>query len=125
MPPQMLTAHLALERVPASLETILKDADEVELGTHYGRMARIDFSIHSVGGDRSGGLLSRAQPILASFASAPRSHFQVGMEEESRLQGSMTGTVRWEQFQKIKSQFPLLKPKLHLSYPELQAIAKL
>lgn len=90
MPPQMLTAHLALERVPASLETILKDADEVELGTHYGRVARIDFSIHSAGGDRSGGLLSRAQSILASFASAPRSHSQVGMEEESRLQGSMT-----------------------------------
>jgi hypothetical protein len=38
---------------------------------------------------------------------------------------SWHGTVRWEQFQQIKSQFPLLKPKLHLSYPELQAIAKL
>ena len=90
MPPQMLTAHLALGKVPASHETILKDADEVELGTHYGRKARIDFSIHSAGGDRSGGLLSRAQPILASFAPAPRSHFQVGMEEEILLQGSMT-----------------------------------
>ena len=38
---------------------------------------------------------------------------------------SMRGTVRWEQFQKIKSQFPLLRPKLQLSYPELQATAKL
>lgn len=38
---------------------------------------------------------------------------------------SWHGAVRWEQFQKIKSQFPLLRPKLHLSYPELQAIAKL
>jgi hypothetical protein len=26
---------------------------------------------------------------------------------------------------RIKSQFPLLKPKLHFSYPELQALAKL
>jgi group II intron reverse transcriptase/maturase len=38
---------------------------------------------------------------------------------------SWHGMVGWEQFQQIKSQFPLLRPKLHLSYPELQAIAKL
>jgi hypothetical protein len=38
---------------------------------------------------------------------------------------SWHGMVSWEQFQQIKSQFPLPRPKLHLSYPELQAIAKL
>ena len=38
---------------------------------------------------------------------------------------SWHATVRWEQFQKIKSQFPLLRPKLHLSGHGLQAIAKL
>jgi RNA-directed DNA polymerase len=38
---------------------------------------------------------------------------------------SWHGAVPWEQFQQIKSQFPLLKPKLHFSYPELQALAKL
>jgi group II intron reverse transcriptase/maturase len=38
---------------------------------------------------------------------------------------SWYGLIGWEQFQQIKSQFPLLRPKLHLSYPELQAIAKL
>ena len=38
---------------------------------------------------------------------------------------SWQGTVRWKQFQQIKSQFPLLRPKLYLPYPELQAIAKL
>jgi RNA-directed DNA polymerase len=38
---------------------------------------------------------------------------------------SWHGAVPWEQFQRIKSQFPLLKPKLHFSYPELQALAKL
>ncbi len=36
---------------------------------------------------------------------------------------SWHGTVRWEQFQRIKEQFPLLRPKLHYSYKELQAIA--
>jgi RNA-directed DNA polymerase len=38
---------------------------------------------------------------------------------------SWHGAVPWEQFHRIKSQFPLLKPKLHFSYPELQALAKL
>jgi hypothetical protein len=38
---------------------------------------------------------------------------------------SWHGTVRWEQFQRIKEQFPLLRPRLHYSYKELQAIAKL
>ena len=38
---------------------------------------------------------------------------------------SWHGTVRWEQFHQIKSQFPLLTPKLQLPYPKLQAIAKL
>lgn len=91
MPPQMLAAHLAIERLlPASLGAILRDADEVELGIHYSRKARIDFSIHSASSDLSGRLLSRARPILASFASAPRSHLQVGMQEQCRLHGSMT-----------------------------------
>ncbi len=30
---------------------------------------------------------------------------------------SWHGTVRWEQFQRIKEQFPLLRPKLHYSLP--------
>ena len=90
MPPQMLTAHLALDRVPASLETILKDADEVELGIHYGRMTRVSFSIHTPAGDFNGGLLSRAQPILASFIPNPHSRLKIGMDEQSRLHGWMT-----------------------------------
>jgi len=36
---------------------------------------------------------------------------------------SWHGRIRWEQFQRIKEQFPLLRPKLHHSYRELQAIA--
>jgi RNA-directed DNA polymerase len=37
---------------------------------------------------------------------------------------SWHGTVPWEQFQRIKGQFPLLRPKLHYSYRALQAIAR-
>jgi RNA-directed DNA polymerase len=36
---------------------------------------------------------------------------------------SWHGAIRWEQFQRIKEQFPLLRPKLYLPYPKLQAIA--
>jgi group II intron reverse transcriptase/maturase len=38
---------------------------------------------------------------------------------------SWKGVICWEQFHKLKAQFPLLKPKLYLPYPELQAIARL
>jgi group II intron reverse transcriptase/maturase len=36
---------------------------------------------------------------------------------------SWKATIRWESFQRIKAQFPLLRPKLYLPYRELQAIA--
>jgi hypothetical protein len=36
---------------------------------------------------------------------------------------SWDGAIRWEQFQRSKEQFPLLRPKLYLPYRELQAIA--
>jgi RNA-directed DNA polymerase len=35
------------------------------------------------------------------------------------------GGIAWDVFQQIKTQFPLLRPKLHLSYRESQAIAVL
>src|ERR1700675_4102974 len=38
---------------------------------------------------------------------------------------SWHGTVYWKQFQRIKEQFPLLRPKLYLPYRELQALAAL
>ena len=38
---------------------------------------------------------------------------------------SWTGQICWRQFQQIKERFPLVRPKLHLRYSELQAIAVL
>ena len=38
---------------------------------------------------------------------------------------SWKGVIAWVHFQRIKEHFPLLRPKLHLSYGELQAIATL
>lgn len=88
MPPQMLAAHLALELVPASLETILKDADELELGIHYGRMATINFSIHTRVGDLNAGLLSSAQLILASLLQIP---IRICKSETRNKAASMAG----------------------------------
>jgi RNA-directed DNA polymerase len=36
---------------------------------------------------------------------------------------SWKATIQWKQFQRIKEQFPLLRPKLYLPYRALQAIA--
>ena len=38
---------------------------------------------------------------------------------------SWKGAVRWSVFQRIRTQFPLMRPKLYLPYRELQAIAML
>jgi RNA-directed DNA polymerase len=38
---------------------------------------------------------------------------------------SWKGVIGWARFQRIKAEFPLPRPKLHLSYRELQAIALL
>lgn len=38
---------------------------------------------------------------------------------------SRSGAVTWEAFHQIKTRFPLMRPKLHLPYRALQAIAVL
>ena len=38
---------------------------------------------------------------------------------------SWKGKVWWKEFHRIKAQFPLVRPKLYLPYPKLQAIAML
>lgn len=89
IPPATLIEHLALPTVPVSLETLLKNIDEFELGIHYGRTARIDFSIHACGSDSSRQLLSRAQPVFAGFTRGPREHLQVAMDGQRRINGSV------------------------------------
>jgi hypothetical protein len=46
LPPPALAAHLAFLRGHSPFAAALRNADEVELGVHYGPMTRIDFSIH-------------------------------------------------------------------------------
>jgi hypothetical protein len=44
---------------------------------------------------------------------------------EELLCRSRKGYVAWEVFHRIKSRYPLQRPKLYLPYPKLQAIAVL
>jgi hypothetical protein len=64
--------------------------------------------------------------IAGNLRSLLRAHRAVERDERKVLSSrSWHGAVPWEQFQRIKSQFPMLKPKLHVSYPELRALTKL
>jgi hypothetical protein len=90
IPPATLIEHLAVPTVPVSLEAMLKNTDEVELGIHYGRTARIDFSIQTCGSDSSRQLLSRAQLVLAGFTRDTHSHLQVETDGQRRIHGSVT-----------------------------------
>jgi hypothetical protein len=86
----VLARHMAPHIFPASLETILKDADEVELGIHYGRSARIDFSVHTGNDDFAKQLFDNAQVVLASFTRDTHSHLQVETDDQHRIHGSVT-----------------------------------
>ena len=64
--------------------------------------------------------------IAGNLRSLLRAHRAVERDERKVLSSrSWHGAVPWEQFQRIKSQFPMLKPMLHVSYPELRALTKL
>ena len=64
--------------------------------------------------------------IAGNFRALQRVHRAVERYWHKMLSSrSWDGTIWWEQFHRIKEQFPLLRPKLYLPYRELQAIARL
>jgi len=64
--------------------------------------------------------------IAGNFRALQRVHRAVERYWRKMLSSrSWKGVIAWVQFQRIKEHFPLLRPKLHLSYGELQAIAML
>jgi hypothetical protein len=64
--------------------------------------------------------------IAGNFRALQRVHRAVERYWRKMLSSrSWKGAIWWEQFHRIKEQFPLLRPKLYLPYPELQAIAML
>jgi hypothetical protein len=95
MAPERLNEHLASYALPQS---ILKDADEVAVGIHYGRVARVDFAVHTRDATLIGGFLTRAQPIPTSVSSAVKLHLQTDPVEIDYIRGSFT--VREKEFDK-------------------------
>jgi RNA-directed DNA polymerase len=64
--------------------------------------------------------------IGRNFRALQRVHRAVERYRRKMLSSrSWHGTVYWKQFQRIKEQFPLLRPKLYFRYRELQALAVL
>jgi group II intron reverse transcriptase/maturase len=64
--------------------------------------------------------------IAGNFRALQRVHRAVERYWRKMLSSrSWKGAIWWKAFQQIKERFPLLRPKLHLPYRELQAIAKL
>src|SRR6266702_4794785 len=64
--------------------------------------------------------------IAGNFRAMQRVHRAVERYWRKMLSSrSWKGTVWWKQFQQIKTQFPLLRPRLYLPYAKLQAIAVL
>jgi group II intron reverse transcriptase/maturase len=64
--------------------------------------------------------------IAGNFRALQRVHRAVERYWRRMLSSrSWKGVIGWAHFQRIKEHFPLLRPKLHLSYRELQAIATL
>lgn len=64
--------------------------------------------------------------IAGNFRALQRVHRAVERYWHKMLcSRSWKGGITWDVFQQIKTQYPLLRPKLHFSYRELQAIAVL
>ena len=64
--------------------------------------------------------------IAGNFRALQRVHRAVERYWRKMLSSrSWKGMIGWARFQRIKEYFPLLRPKLHLPYRELQAIATL
>jgi RNA-directed DNA polymerase len=64
--------------------------------------------------------------IAGNFRAMQRVHRAVERYWRKMLSSrSWKGTIWWKQFQQIKTQFPLLRPRLSLPYAKLQAIAVL
>jgi hypothetical protein len=78
---------------------------------HLNQMLRGHYAYYSIGGN---------------VRALQRVHRAVERYWRKMLSGrSWHGTVNWKQFQRIKEQFPLLRPKLYLPYGKLQALAVL
>jgi group II intron reverse transcriptase/maturase len=110
----MRTEKTRLRRALMRLQDQMRQIRHLSLRdqvNHLNQMLRGHYAYYGIGGN---------------FRALQRVHRAVERYWRKMLSSrSWHGTVYWKQFQRIKEQFPLLRPKLYLPYRELQAIAVL
>lgn len=109
LPAPLLASHLAFLAGPAPLASALHSADEVELGVHYGPMARIDFSVH-----QPSNLQETAAPhsVPAAFTVDVNALAEQELQHPNRVHGSITVSAQtldawisaWAQFPALPTQ---------------------
>ncbi len=110
----MRTEKTRLRRALMRLQDQLRQMRHLSLQdqvNHLNQMLRGHYAYYGIGGN---------------FRALQRVHRSVERYWRKMLSSrSWHGTVYWKQFQRIKEQFPLLRPQLYLPYRELQALAAL
>ena len=110
----MRTEKTRLRRALMHLQNQMRQMRHLSLPDqvkHLNQMLRGHYAYYGIGGN---------------FRALQRVHRAVERYWRKMLSSrSWHGTVYWKQFQRIKAQFPLLRPKLYLPYRELQALAVL
>ena len=110
----MRTEKTRLRRALTRLQDQMRQMRHLSLQdqvNHLNQMLRGHYVYYGIGGN---------------FRSLQRVHRAVERYWRKMLSSrSWHGTIYWTHFQRIKEQFPLLRPKLYLPYTELQAIAVL
>lgn len=110
----MRTEKTRLRRALARLQDQMRQMRHLSLAdqvNHLNQMLRGHYAYYGIGGN---------------IRALQRVHRAVERYWRKMLSSrSWHGTIYWTHFQRIKEQFPLLRPKLYLPYMELQAIAVL
>jgi group II intron reverse transcriptase/maturase len=108
------TEKTRLRRALVHLQNQMRQTRHLSLqeqANHLNQMLRGHYAYYGIGGN---------------FRTLQRVHRAVERYWRKMLSSrSWPGTVYWKHFQRIKEQFPLLRPKLSLPYRDLQALAAL
>jgi RNA-directed DNA polymerase len=108
------TEKTRLRRALVHLQNQMRQTRHLSLqeqANHLNQMLRGHYAYYGIGGN---------------FRTLQRVHRAVERYWRKMLSSrSWPGTVYWKHFQRIKEQFPLLRPKLYLPYRDLQALAAL
>ncbi len=108
----MLTEKSRLRRAHMRLQDQMQRMPHLSLqeqANHLNQMLRGHYAYYGIAGNL---------PALLRVHRAVERYWHKMLSSRS-----WHGAIRWEQFQRIQKQFPLLRPKLNLPYSKLPAIA--